>query len=79
MKTATRWETIQEWPVPAGDPSTYEVSRELLAGGESGVRGAPGEQPRQVMVSEKSPRPYHPHIKTKSGKIVPRSRSDGLC
>ena len=64
MKTATRWETIQEWAAPAGDQSACEVSRELVAVGESGNRGALGEQPRQVRVSETSPGRYHPHIKS---------------
>jgi D-sedoheptulose 7-phosphate isomerase len=64
MKTATRWETIQEWAAPAGDQSTCEVSRELVAVGESGNRGALGEQPRQVRVSEITPGRYRPHIKS---------------
>ncbi len=64
MKSATRWETIQEWAAPAGDQSTREVSRELVAVGEFGLNGALGEQPRQIMVSEVSPGPYRPHIKS---------------
>lgn len=46
LKTATRWETIRNWAPSAGDQSACEVSAELLAVGEAGVFGAPGEQPR---------------------------------
>ena len=63
MTTATKWEAIEEWSPPASNRSTCLESRELVAVGEAGNRGALGEQPRQVRVSEISPVPYHLHIK----------------
>jgi D-sedoheptulose 7-phosphate isomerase len=64
MTAATRWEALEEWADAAGDESAFETSRGLVALGDRAHRGALGEQPRPIMVSEVPPGPYHPHIRS---------------